>query len=154
MRRWYEDRIMEAGDNAFYCGEEKVVKYLERHLTERDGYISVPVDGAYGYAIGSSEGKYGEYARIGGTCFSVNKGGYVFAKAGTEKGDKLVAALKGLIAAMRRQNGEDVEAVEEEKAWAYRVVDRTNARIRAVTSAVLDRINDAWDRANGYGNHH
>lgn len=40
--------------------------------------------------------------------FSVNKGGYVYAKEGTEKGEKFVEFLNEMIAEMNRLNEERV----------------------------------------------
>ncbi len=64
--------------------QEKIKKGLE---VNENGYMSLPIQGGKHYQIGVSEGKYGLYAKYDNTFFSVNSGGYIYAKKGTPKGD-------------------------------------------------------------------
>lgn len=108
-------RYINAGENEIYRYGRKAVAMVESYLEPNErGYYSFPVDGNKYYTIGTSNGKYGEFCKVNGTIFSVNKGGYMYAKAGTEKGDKFVEALKSIIAEMHRINMARVEAIEEE----------------------------------------
>lgn len=91
-----------AGTNKFYRWGHKAIEAVQRYMTPNEaGYISIPAAGGHNWTIGTSTGKFGEYAKIGETCFSVNRGGYVYAKAGTEKADILLRFMEGMIADMR-----------------------------------------------------
>lgn len=102
----YKDyRYINAGENEIYRYGHKAVEKVEAFLEANEkGYYSFPVDGGKYWTIGTSSGKFGEFARIGDTCFSVNKGGFMYAKAGTEKGDSFVKALNQIIEEMNRLN--------------------------------------------------
>lgn len=102
----YKDyRYINAGTNEFYrYGKKTVEKLLAYTVPNAAGYISVPANGEKYWTFGTSVGKFGEFAKIGGTCFSVNKAGYVYAKAGTEKGNLLIAGIKALVATMIEKN--------------------------------------------------
>lgn len=107
----YKDyRYINAGQNEFYRWGHKAVERIEAGLeVNENGYMSIPADGGKYYTIGTSEGKYGEFAKLGDTCFSVNKGGYVYVKAGTEKAEIYKIALNKLIADMKAKHGEFAE---------------------------------------------
>lgn len=102
----YKDgRYINAGTNEIYRYGHKAVEKVSACLTPNEnGFYSIEVDGGKYWTIGTSEGKYGEFAKIGEMFFSVNKGGYMWAKIGTEKGDAFVKALKGMIEEMNRIN--------------------------------------------------
>lgn len=105
-----DGRYINAGTNEFYRWGHKAVEKVEKALEPNEnGYISIAADGGKYYTFGTSEGKFGEYARFGDTCFSVNRGGFIYAKAGTDKGIKLVAALTTLIDAMNAKHAESAE---------------------------------------------
>lgn len=102
-----------AGTTEVYRYGHKAVEKAESYLTANEnGYYSIPVDGGKYWTIGTSNGKYGEFARFGETIFSVNKGGYMYAKAGTDKGEKFVEAVKGMIAYMNKLNEERINEEE------------------------------------------
>lgn len=105
-----DNRYINAGENEFYRYGKKAVALATAALTPNaSGYYSIPVDADKYWTIGTSNGKYGEFAKINGTIFSVNKGGYMYAKAGTDKGEKFVKAIEGLIKTMNKKNAERAE---------------------------------------------
>ena len=80
---------------------------IERAMTPiANGYLSIAADGGDYWTFGTSDGKYGEYAKFGDTFFSVNKAGLIWAKAGSEKGDKFIEAMKALLNLMASKNAE------------------------------------------------
>lgn len=107
-------RYINAGTTEIYRYGHKAVEKVTACLEPHNGYISIPADGGKYWTIGTSEGKYGEFANIDDTLFSVNKGGFVYAKAGTEKGDKLVEFLNAMIDEMHRLNKERLNNLDEE----------------------------------------
>ena len=107
----YKDgRYINAGQNEIYRYGHKAVEKVEAHMSANEaGFISIPADGGKYWTIGTSEGKYGEFARIGDTCFSVNKAGNVWAKEGTEKAELLLQCMRAMISNMNRQKEEQDE---------------------------------------------
>ena len=89
----YKDyRYINAGQNEIHrYGKKAVQKASESLIPNAAGYYSIPVDGGRYWSIGTSEGKYGEYAKFNGTFFSVNSAGNMYAKVGTEKAEKIFA---------------------------------------------------------------
>lgn len=112
----YKDfRYINAGENEIYRYGHKAVEKVQSYMEANEkGYYSIPVDGLKYWTIGTSNGKFGEFCKINGTIFSVNNGGFAYAKAGTEKGDLFVKALEAMIAAMNELNAARVADVEEE----------------------------------------
>lgn len=97
-----DNRYINAGQNEIYrYGHKAVEKVQVCLIPNKSGYYSIPVDGGRYWTIGTSEGKYGEYAKVNDTFFSVNKGGYMYAKADSDKGVKFVEALKDMINEMK-----------------------------------------------------
>lgn len=113
----YKDyKYINAGENEIYRYGHKAVEKVENCLTPNEnGYISIPVDGGKYWTLGTSEGKFGEFCKINNTIFSVNNGGFAYAKVDTEKGIKLVEALNLMIKEMHRLNEERIEALNEEE---------------------------------------
>ncbi len=111
----YKDsRYINAGTNEFYRFGKKAQNYIEAALeANENGFYSIATDGGKYWTIGTSEGKFGEFCKIGETIFSVNRGGYAYAKEGTEKGDAFVKAINGLLNQMKKTNEERLEALEE-----------------------------------------
>ena len=108
-----DNRYINAGTNEFYRYGHKAVERVAAALKpNKAGYYSIPADGGNWYTIGTSNGKYGEFAKFGDTIFSVNSVGNVYAKAGTEKGQKFVEAIQGMINAMNERNA--ARAIEED----------------------------------------
>ena len=106
------DRNYYAGTNEVYrYGKEAVAKAAHALEVNKNGYMSIPTDAGKYWTIGTSEGKYGEFAKINGVIFSVNRGGFAYAKVGTEKGDAFVAAINSLIAKMNEMNEERLAAM-------------------------------------------
>ena len=108
----YKDfRYINAGENEFYRWGKEAVRRAEAALTPNEnGFYSIPADGGKYWTFGTSKGKYGEFAKIGETIFSVNKGGFLYAKAGTEKGEKFVEGAQALIQAMKDRHQESIDA--------------------------------------------
>jgi hypothetical protein len=87
----YKDtRFINAGENEIYRYGNKAQEKVKQALTPNEqGFYSIPTDGGKYWTIGTSEGKFGEFAKVCGTIFSVNKIGNMWAKAGTEKAEAL-----------------------------------------------------------------
>lgn len=104
----YKDsRYINAGTNEFYRWGKKAQEKVRACLTPNEnGYYSIPADGGKYWTIGTSEGKFGEFAKFNDTFLSVNKGGYVYAKEGTEKAEAFVAMLNHLLGQMEEMNAE------------------------------------------------
>lgn len=73
--------------------------------------LPIPADGGKYWTFGTSEGKFGEFAKWGDTFFSVNKGGFLWAKAGTEKGEKFVEMINDML----NQMSADHRPIEDEE---------------------------------------
>lgn len=113
-----DNRYINAGTNEIYRYGHKAVERVEAHLDPNEaGYISIPVNGGKFWTIGTSKGKFGEFCKLGETIFSVNSYGNAYAKAGTEKGEKLVAALRAMIEEMHRLNAERIAYVREVRGY-------------------------------------
>lgn len=99
----YKDyRYINAGENEFYRWGKKAQERIAAHLTPNEkGFYSIPADGEAYYTIGTSNGKFGEFAKFHDTFLSVNSIGCVWAKEGTEKAEAFKAMLNELIANMR-----------------------------------------------------
>lgn len=97
-----DNRYINAGQNEFYRYGHKAVAKAKAHLEPNEkGFYSIPADGGKYWTIGTSEGKYGKFAKFGDTILSVNKGGFVWAKVGTPKADAFVAMVNRMISDMR-----------------------------------------------------
>ena len=103
------DKTYFAGTNEVHRfgreARERVMRSLEPN---EKGYYSIATDGGRFWTIGTSEGKYGEYAKMNNTCFSVNRYGFAYAKAGTPKADAFVDAVRGMLAVMENLEAERV----------------------------------------------
>lgn len=111
----YKDyRYINAGQNEFYRWGRKAIARVEAAMIPNEkGFYSIPADGGKYWTFGTSNGKYGEYAKVGDTFFSVNQGGFMWAKAGTEKGEKFVEAMKDMIEAMKARHEQANEYEDE-----------------------------------------
>lgn len=111
-----DNRYINAGTNEFYKYGKKAQSYIEAALeANENGYYSIATDGGKYWTLGTSEGKYGEFCKIGETIFSVNRGGYAYAKAGTEKGEAFIKAINGLLKQMQETNEERIANLESEE---------------------------------------
>lgn len=109
-----DSRYINAGVNEIYRYGKKAVEKVSAHLEPNEaGFYNFPVDGGKYWTIGTSEGKYGEFAKIDDTIFSVNGAGFMYAKAGTDKAEKFVAALRSMISDMDRMNAARCSEEEE-----------------------------------------
>lgn len=108
------NRYINAGENEIYRYGHKAVERVESYLVPNDkGYYSFPVDGGKYWSIGTSNGKYGEFAKFGENFFSVNRGGFMYAKEGTEKAENFVKTLNMIINEMKRLNATKYQEDEE-----------------------------------------
>lgn len=98
----YKDyRGIYAGQNEFYRWGGKAQDLLKSYTEPNDkGFISVPADGGKYWTFGTSNSQYGEFAKYEDTCFSVNSAGYIWAKVGTPKAEKLIKMINDLVDAM------------------------------------------------------
>lgn len=100
-------RYLHAGENEFYRwgkkAQEKALAYAE---SNKNGWVSIPVYRDKYWNFGTSVSKYGQFAKIHDTCFSVNSIGCIYAKVGTEKCEKLVAFIHELVDDMKKMNEE------------------------------------------------
>ena len=110
-------RYINAGTNEYYRwgtkAQDKLAYYLEPN---ENGYYSIPVDGGKYWTFGTSEGKFGEFAKYLDTFFSVNKGGFLYAKVGTPKAEMFVKMIQDLIDRMKHDaHPENYENDNEEE---------------------------------------
>lgn len=116
MYKYEDHRYYNAGENAFHrWGKKAQERVKNRMIPNEKGYYEIEVDGEGWWTIGTSKGKYGEFAKIGDTIFSVNKYGIMWAKEGTEKGEKFKEALQGLIDKMKNKMEESYMEDEDEE---------------------------------------
>lgn len=107
----YKDyRFINAGENEFYRWGKKAQAKLAAYLEPNEkGFYSVPADGGKYWTFGTSMGKFGEFAKYGNTFLSVNNGGYIWAKVGTEKATAFVEMIKNLIETMKNYTSSSEE---------------------------------------------
>lgn len=110
-----DNRYINAGTIEVYRYGHKAVEKVESFKEAHSGYYSIPTDGGKYWTIGTSEGKFGEFIKFNETFFSVNKGGFAYAKAGTEKGEKFLELLDSMINYMNELNAARVKEEEEEE---------------------------------------
>lgn len=109
----YKDyRYINAGENEIYRYGHKAREKVAYYMEARNGYYSIPADGGKYWTIGTNDGKFGEFAKYNDTIFSVNKGGYVYAKEGTEKGNLFLEMLQAMINEMNKINDARFENFE------------------------------------------
>lgn len=115
MYKYEAQRYINAGTNEFYRYGHKAVEKVQAHMQPNEnGFYSIPADGGKYWTIGTSTGKYGEFAKFGDKFLSVNKAGNVWAKAGTEKADIFLAMLQKMIDDMNKKNAERFDESDEE----------------------------------------
>ncbi len=117
----YKDyRYINAGTFEFYRWGGKARERAAASLTPNDqGFYSIECDGGNYWTIGTSEGKYGEYAKYKDTYFSVKECGYYSSRIYVHKDSPKLAAfiemVKDMIKAMEeKMNSNRRKEVEEE----------------------------------------
>lgn len=110
-------RYINAGENEIYRWGKKAREKLTAHLQpNEEGFYTIMTDGGKYWTIGTSKGKYGEFAKFGDMIFSVNSVGNMWAKAGTEKGGNFVRAITAMLDEMERlARGKQEDEEEEEQ---------------------------------------
>lgn len=112
----YKDyRYINAGQNEIYRYGRKAREKVEKYLNPSNGFYSIPVDGGKYWTIGTSKGKYGDFAKVKDAIFSVNDSGYMYAKADGPKGKKFVEAINFMLDEMNRINQERLDVLQEEE---------------------------------------
>lgn len=107
-------RYFNAGENEFHRWGGKAQQIVASFLEPNEaGFYSIPADGGKYWTIGTSTGKYGEFAKFGDTFLSVNRAGNVWAKVGTAKADAFVAMVNSLLDGMKAQRKADGEHYRE-----------------------------------------
>lgn len=96
------NRHINAGENEFYRYGKKAQEMVAACLEPRNGFYSIQADGGKYWTFGTSEGKFGEFAKWEDTFFSVNRGGFLYAKEGTEKGEKFCEMLNQMLEDMKK----------------------------------------------------
>lgn len=118
----YKDcRYINAGTNEFYRYGKKAQELVKSYLQPNEkGFYSMPADGGKYYTIGTSEGNYGEFAKFNDTFLAVNKGGFVWAKVGSDKETAFLAMVNTLLNGMIKRNEEriaDLRSKENEEEY-------------------------------------
>ena len=108
-----DGRYINAGTVEIYKYGKKAIEIVKSCLKAENGFISIPVDGGKYYTIGTSEGKYGEYAKFENTFFSVNSMGVAWAKIGTNKEKEMIRFINAIIDEMNEINKKRMEDLEE-----------------------------------------
>lgn len=109
-----DGRYINAGTNEFYRWGHKAIEMIQAYMEpNKAGYYNIPADGGKYWSFGTSEGKYGEFAKWNDTFFSVNRSGNLYAKAGTEKGEAFVQMLQKMIDDMNERHMQDAQDDEE-----------------------------------------
>ena len=117
----YKDyRFINAGTNEFYRWGEKAMHKIEGALKpSADGFLSIQCDGGDYWTIGTSDGKFGPYAKFNDTFFSVNRGGFAWVKVGSAKEEAFKAMILRLLSDMRRKHlEENVDACDNDVDYA------------------------------------
>lgn len=105
MKKLEDGRYYNAGENFIHRYGKKAQQKVMDHMTPNDqGFYSIPADGGKYWTIGTSEGKFGEFAKFGDNFLSVNKLGNVWAKVGTPKEEIFLAMVNHLLEDMKKTN--------------------------------------------------
>lgn len=113
----YGRGYVNAGTNEFYrWGKKAQAKLRSCLIPNEQGFYTIPTE-TKEWTIGTSEGKYGEFAKFGDTFISVNSRGNAWAKAGTPKAEvfiKMVNTLLKNMEEMLHPVDDEEEEIEEE----------------------------------------
>lgn len=111
----YKDyRYINAGENEFYRWGSKAQERVKSYLIPNEkGFYSIPADGGKYWTIGTSTGKFGEFAKFNDVYLPVNRAGFVWAKVGTEKEKTFLAMVNRLLMDMIKRKEQDNISEEE-----------------------------------------
>lgn len=116
MTRTEDNRVIFAGTNEIYRYGKKAQERVQAAMVANEaGYYGIPVAGGKYWTLGTSNGKYGEFVKIGEYFFSVNSAGKAYAKAGTDKGDKFIEAMTAMLNNMKAQNAARAAHLEDDE---------------------------------------
>ena len=105
MFKYEDSRYYNAGENYIHRyghkAQEKILKHMEPN---EQGFYSIPADGGKYWSIGTSNGKYGEFAKFGDNFLSVNSSGNVWAKEGTPKAEVFKKMIVHMLEDMKKTN--------------------------------------------------
>lgn len=114
-----DSRYINVGQNEVHRYGKKAQERAAAHLEPNEkGFYSIPADGGRYWTIGTSSGKFGEFAKFGDQFLSVNSAGNVWAKVGSDKAEIFVAMVERMIEDMKKINAERIEKLmndEEEE---------------------------------------
>lgn len=111
-----DNRYINAGTNEIHRYGKKAQGMVKEYLTPNEkGFYSIPADGGKYWTIGTSEGKFGEFAKFKDTFLSVNTAGCVWAKEGTPKAEAFVEMINTMLNSMIEKNNARIEARYEEE---------------------------------------
>ena len=105
-------KLYEAGRNVVLRWGKKAQELVESYkVPNENGFYSIPVDGRAYWTIGTSNGKYGEFAKVDDGFLSVNSAGYAWAKVETAKEAIFLNMIDKMLKCM---NAEKVDLPYEE----------------------------------------
>ena len=108
------NHFINAGEIEINRYGNKAVEKIENAMQPNDkGFYSIATDAGGYWTIGTSNGKYGEFAKFGNDILSVNAYGYMWAKVGTAKEVAFLNAMKFIIDEMNAKNEERIAHLEE-----------------------------------------
>lgn len=113
----YKDyRYINAGTNEIHrYGHKAQERAAAALIPNEQGFYSIPADGGKFWTIGTSEGKFGEFAKHNDTFLSVNKSGNVWAKVGSNKEQAFLDMVNGMIVTMAETNNARFASNEDEE---------------------------------------
>lgn len=105
MRKIEDGRYYNAGENLIHRYGHKAQEKVSKYMTPNEqGFYSIPADGGKYWTIGTSNGKFGEFAKFGDQFLPVNKAGNVWAKVGTPKEEIFLNMINHLLDDMKTTN--------------------------------------------------
>lgn len=115
-------RYINAGTNEFYRYGRKAQERLAASLNpNKDGWYSIECDAGAYWTIGTSEGKFGEYAKYKNTFFSVKdcgiRGRRIYVHQDSSKFPIFLEMINGLLQAMKDCFKSDEEEIEENEEY-------------------------------------
>lgn len=113
----YKDyRYINAGENEIHRYGKKAQARIKAYLEPNEnGFYSIPCDGGKYWTIGTSTGKYGEFARVGDDFISVNSVGFAYAKVGSKKEEVFFKLVNACLDSMIKANEERCRHLEDEE---------------------------------------
>lgn len=102
------EKYINAGTNEFYRYGHKAQEKIADCLIAKNGWYSINTNGGDYWTLGTSNGKYGEFAKFDGTFFSVNEKGFICVKEDSDKAEAFKSMINSLLNAMKKENEERI----------------------------------------------